>query len=387
MSYGVAATKIKYITGRVDIVPGETYFWQEIVAISSVRQLVKLSALNGGITSGCLNDDRSILEFVQAKGNDGLLFVPERVMLTFGGKNPDGGDYISNARSKSPFLHHIWKTMDKNSQTTFRMTFFGLLRNKVLRVPSTARQTDFLSDFTGQNVLVLEGQLTFLNPFKSQAALKPSQNPVFPLIFSEHNDDVYNWLKTEVNTVLCAPIPHEKDYVERGSLGSGCVIAPDKRFSVTSKIGRTVGRQIRCDIPHHSQDVSMTVVKDSGIPSAGKGLYVTEHLDENRVVVSFSFSTISPGDWIAYHENLKWPVDAGFNGSRTKVFFFDASFLPEAPPKWYFINHSCTPNCEVQSDRRTRKIFFVTTGSVKAGTEITFRYTDATSFCTCKRCT
>ena len=218
MSYGVAASKIKLITGRVDIVPGDTYFWQEIVAISSVRQLVKVSARLGGITSGFLPDDQSIFKYVEYKGKDGLDFVPERVMLTFGGKTPDGGDYISNARSKSPCLHQIWKTIDKNRRATFQMTFFGLLRNKVLRVPSTARKTDFLGDFTGQQVFVLEGQLTFLNPFKSLAALKPSQNPVFPLIFSEHQDNVYNWLVTEVNGVLCAPIPVEKDYVERGSL-------------------------------------------------------------------------------------------------------------------------------------------------------------------------
>jgi hypothetical protein len=101
VSYGVAASKVMSITGRVVNAPGTTIFWQEIVAISSVRHYVQTSEGQGGIASGSLQSDKDILDFVGKKENvGGLRFCPGRALLIFGGGSVDGGNYISKKKSK-----------------------------------------------------------------------------------------------------------------------------------------------------------------------------------------------------------------------------------------------------------------------------------------------
>ena len=99
VSYGVAATKVMSITGRVVNTPGTTIFWQEIVAISSVRHYVQTYA-PGGIASGSLQTAEDIFDFVGKKENVGVRFCPGRVLLIFGGGSVDGGNYISKKNRK-----------------------------------------------------------------------------------------------------------------------------------------------------------------------------------------------------------------------------------------------------------------------------------------------
>ena len=212
VSYGVAASKVMSITGRVVNAPGTTIFWQEIVAISSVRHYVQTSEGQGGIASGSLQSNEDIFDFVGQKENVGLRFCPGRVLLIFGGGSVDGGSYISKKKSKrksggpkSPYLTNIWENeIHKEEQSTFERTFFGVLRNNTLRVPSSATQTEFMKEFkTNKNVLALEGRLTFLTPLKSLGSLKPHQNPLFPLIYSnDPSDRIFEWLTSVLEPVL-----------------------------------------------------------------------------------------------------------------------------------------------------------------------------------------
>jgi hypothetical protein len=333
------------------------------VAINSVRQYLQISAGKGGIADGSLRTAEEIFQFVEEKGTDGLNLCPDRVLLICGGSSMDGGNYISREKNKgpkSPYLCGIWENkIDEKERSTFKRTLFGVLRNKILLVPSSARQTDFMKEFKNEQVLVLEGLLTFLTPFESQGSLKPHQNPLFPLLYScDPSDRVFEWLRTVL-------VP------ELNSTPS---------FSEIPRRSRPVSGETTV---FHSQQVGQTRVGRSGFPNAGKGLHLIEDLKANRVVASFFFTTTPHSNWTAYHENLNWPHDAGFQGAHNLV-YFDALFIPEKPPKWYFINHSCTPNCATYRDDKGR-IFFHTIVPVSAGTELTFKYTDATSFCTCRR--
>ena len=208
VSYGVAATKVMSITGSVINTPGTTIFWQEIVAISSVRHYVQTSAGLGGITSGSLQTAEDIFDFVGQKKNVGLRFCPDRLLLIFGGGSVDGGNYVTKKKRggpKSPYLTNIWENeIHKEEQSTFERTFFGVLRNNTLRVPSSATQTGFMKEFkTNKNVLALEGRLTFLTPLKSLGSLKPHQNPLFPLIYSsDPSDRIFEWLTSVLEPVL-----------------------------------------------------------------------------------------------------------------------------------------------------------------------------------------
>ena len=211
VSYGVAAAKVMSITGRVVNAPGTTIFWQEIVAISSVRHYVQTSVGLGGIVSGSLQTEEDIFAFVGKKENVGLRFCPGRVLLIFGGGSVDGGNYISKKNRKkgggpkSPYLANIWENqVHKEEQSTFERTFFGVLRNNTLRVPSSATQTEFMKEFkTNKNVLALEGRLTFLTPLKSLGSLKPHQNPLFPLLYSsDPSDRIFEWITSVLEPVL-----------------------------------------------------------------------------------------------------------------------------------------------------------------------------------------
>jgi hypothetical protein len=367
VSYGVAASKVMSVSGRVVNPPGKTIFWQEIVAITSVRLYVQTSAGLGGITSGSLQEATDIFEFVRKKGNVGLEFCPGRgTLLIYGGSSLDGGNYISEKKKigpKSPYLTKIWENnILEGEKSTFQRTFFGVLRNNTLRVPSSATQTDFMKEFkNNEKVLVLEGWLTFLTPLKSLGSLKQHQNPLFPLQYScDPSDRIFEWLTSVLEPALRSPL--------RG-------------VSEISRRSKPVPGE---NTPLDSQRVGQTRVDRSGIPNAGHGLFLAEDLNANRVVASFLYSTTPQSSWDVFHVNLKWPHDAGFEGARN-MYYFDALFTPENPPKWYYINHSCTPNCATYRNDRG-SIFFHTLVPVSAGTELTFKYTDAASFCTCRQC-
>ena len=366
VSHGVAASKVWSLTGRVVNTPGTTIAWQEVVAINSVRQYLQVSALRGGITSGSLQRKKDIFEFVSAKGNAGLKVCLDRVLLIFGGSSIDGGNYITRTKKippKSRYLCDIW---EKNIQhvkekSALKRTLFGVLRDNTLRVPSSATQTEFIKEFkNNKEVLVLESWLTFLTPLTSYGPLKPHQNPFFPLQYScDPSDLVFQWIRSVLEPVL-RPTPSVSEIPRRSR----------------PVFGETT--------PFHSQQVGQTRVDHSGILNAGKGLYLTEDLNSNRVVASFAYSTTPQSSWNVFHANSNWPHDAGFEGARN-MYYFDALFTRENPPKWYYINHSCTPNCATYRNDR-RSIFFHTLVPVSAGTELTFKYTDAASFCTCVQC-
>ena len=217
-----------------------------------------------------------IFEFVEKQGNAGLEFCPGRgALLLFGGSSMDGGNYISGGKKKvpkSPYLANIWeKKMPEGEQSTFERTFFGVLRNKTLRVPSLATQTEFIKEFkNNETVLVLEGCLTFLTPLKSLGSLKQHQNPLFPLLYScDPSDHIFEWLTSVLEPVLRSP----------------------SSASEISRRSRPVSGE---STPLHSQHVGQTRVDQSGIPNTGNGLYPAEDLNANRVVASFLFSPLPP---------------------------------------------------------------------------------------------
>ena len=91
-------------------------------------------------------------------------------------------------------------------------------------------------------------------------------------------------------------------------------------------------------------DQTLTEVRASTIPGAGRGLFATRNIPAGMVVAGMEKSArMKRSIWRDYYAGL--PHDAAIYVARSPLVFYDAAWSdPFSPPKWSKLNHSETPN-------------------------------------------
>ena len=131
-------------------------------------------------------------------------------------------------------------------------------------------------------------------------------------------------------------------------------------------------------------DQSLTEVRASTIPGAGKGLFATRDIPAGMVVAGMEKSvSMKRSIWQDYHRSIGLPHDAAVYVSRSPLVFYDAAWTdPSKPPKWYRLNHSDTPNLfmgllDPSKPPRSQALVWRTRRPIHLNEELFFAYEDA----------
>ena len=130
-------------------------------------------------------------------------------------------------------------------------------------------------------------------------------------------------------------------------------------------------------------DQTLTEVRASTIPGAGRGLFATRDIPAGMVVAGMEKSArMKRSIWRDYHRYAGFPHDAAIYVARSPLVFYDAAWTdPSTPPKWYRLNHSETPNLfmgllEPSKPPRSQALVWRTKRPIRPNEELFFTYED-----------
>ena len=130
-------------------------------------------------------------------------------------------------------------------------------------------------------------------------------------------------------------------------------------------------------------DQTLTEVRASTIPGAGRGLFATRDIPAGIVVAGMEKSArMKRMIWRDYHRYAGFPHDAAIYVARSPLVFYDAAWTdPSSPPKWYRLNHSETPNLfmgllDPSKPPRSQALVWRTKRPIRSNEELFFTYDD-----------
>ena len=130
-------------------------------------------------------------------------------------------------------------------------------------------------------------------------------------------------------------------------------------------------------------DQTLTEVRASTIPGAGRGLFATRDIPAGMVVAGMEKSArMKRSIWRDYHRYAGLPHDAAIYVARSPLVFYDAAWTdPSTPPKWYRLNHSETPNLfmgllDPSKPPRSQALVWRTKRPIRPNEELFFTYED-----------
>jgi SET domain-containing protein len=112
--------------------------------------------------------------------------------------------------------------------------------------------------------------------------------------------------------------------------------------------------------------------------SIGKGLFASEPIAKGDVVVRMNkrkLKRMAESTWQRYHEQHKLPHDGAVYDRQLQQRVSDWPNL-KAMPRWYRLNHSSSPNLEMEY--RDGNVQWVALRRIRQGAELTFDYGEGT---------